>query len=523
MWTRGWRERVWGDLDRPWDLIVMGGGITGAGILREASLAGIRTLLVEQGDFAAGTSSRSSKMVHGGLRYLANLQFKLTAESVRERERLLRAGRGLIAPLHSVIASYEGDRPPAWVVDTALTIYDILALKWSHKRHDAGDMRRLCPSLNTAGLKGGFSYYDAQTDDARLVLRVIREGVRAGGVALNYACVEDLLRDKSGRVHGVRLRDSVDGREREARAPVVISATGAWADVVRSFNSAPPRLRPLRGSHLFFPHERLPLTQSIGFMHPADRRPVFAYPWEGVTLVGTTDVDQRAEIPIDPRISEREVDYLMAAVQHAFKPASLGVDDVLSTMTGVRAVVDTGQEDPSKESRDFVLWDENGLLTVTGGKLTTFRVMAQRALRAMRHKLPSGLVAGGSVPILDGVDDVLDSGLDPQIRARLIGRYGADAPALIEAARNGELAPIGDSTSLWAELRWAARAEAVVHLDDLLLRRVRLGIVSPQGGLPLMERIRSIAQSELGWDDDRWNREVENYSRLWRESYSVTP
>jgi glycerol-3-phosphate dehydrogenase len=519
MWTEGWRERVWSDLGRPWDLIVVGGGITGAGILREASRAGLRALLVEAQDFASGTSSRSSKMVHGGLRYLSNFQIKLTAESVRERERLLGEGPGLIQPLPSMLTSYEGDRPPAWMMGAGLMVYDLLAFQWRHKHHSAAEVKALCPAVNQERMAGGYSYVDAQTDDARLVLRVIGEAVRGGGRALSYARVEGLARDQAGQVQGIQLRDCVTGREAEVRAPVVISATGAWADHLRAHVQRKPRLRPLRGSHLFFPWEKLPLTQSINFLHPTDRRPVFAYPWEGVTLVGTTDVDHGGDIPANPRLSAGEAEYLMQAVTHAFRPLGLRLCDVQSAISGVRAVVDTGQADPSKESRDFILWDESGLLTITGGKLTTFRLMARKALDAVRSKLP-GARPSAQARALDAVPDAIDGGM---AHPRIVGRYGAQAAELIRAAQPGEMTPIGSTPSLWAELRWAARAEGVVHLDDLLLRRVRLGILAPQGGLPLMEQIRAIAQPELGWDDAQWKREAAAYAELWHDCYSVHP
>src|SRR5512134_1381266 len=186
MWTQGWRERLWSELDRSWDLIVIGGGITGAGILREAVRAGLRALLVEGHDFASGTSSRSSKLVHGGFRYLKNGQIKLTLESVRERERLLKEGRGLVNPLGFLLANYHGDAIPGWVFGAGLVFYDLLAFQWGHRRYDAYDMHDLCPPLAQEGLTGGYRYFDAQTDDARLVLRLIQESVGGGGAALNY-------------------------------------------------------------------------------------------------------------------------------------------------------------------------------------------------------------------------------------------------------------------------------------------------------------------------------------------------
>jgi glycerol-3-phosphate dehydrogenase len=526
VWGRGWRDRVWSELDRPWDLIVIGGGITGAGILREATRAGLRALLVEAHDFASGTSSRSSKLVHGGLRYLKQGEIKLTFESVRERERLLKEGRGLVTPLGFLLPSFAGDRPPAWVFGLGLTIYDLLALEWTHRHYDALDMRELCPPLNENILRGGYRYFDAETDDARLVLRVIREAVREGGAALNYARVENLLRKQSGQVCGVVLRDQVETTRRvvstEVQASVVISATGAWADDLRARLGERRRLRRLRGSHLLFPAHRLPLRRAVSFLHPADRRPVFAVPWEGVTLFGTTDVDHTAALETDTAISASEVEYLLAGLRHAFPALELGPEDVLATLSGVRPVLDTGQANPSKESREHVLWNENGLLTVTGGKLTTFRLMAHDALEAVRARLPGHPHFDARQRMLaEPPASGLSVYLDPATRLRLLGRYGTDMPDVIAAVAPGDLESIGGSVALWAELRWAARAEGVVHLDDLLLRRVRLGLLLPQGGLAHMDRIRAIVQPELGWSDEQWEREAAAYADLWRRCYSL--
>ncbi len=237
MWQAHWREAIWEQLNQDWDLIVIGGGITGAGILREATRAGLLALLVESNDFAAGTSSRSSKLVHGGFRYLRNGQIKLTFESVRERERLLREGRGLINRLSFLIAHFEGDRMPPWLIGLGLTVYDMLALNWGHRYYPADGLLELCPQLSARGLKGGYRYFDALTDDARLVLRLIREAVQDGGTALNYASVISLCRNGRGQVCGVVLEDRAGeasaARACEVFAPVVINATGAWSDTLR--------------------------------------------------------------------------------------------------------------------------------------------------------------------------------------------------------------------------------------------------------------------------------------------------
>jgi glycerol-3-phosphate dehydrogenase len=521
MWNKNWREQIWSDLDRPWDLIVIGGGITGAGVLREASRMGLKTLLVEGHDFASGTSSRSSKLVHGGLRYLRNAQIRLTMDSVHERERLLREGRGLIEPLSFLLAGYLGDRPPAWIFGMGLMVYDVLGRRWAHHHYDAQQLQGLCPHITGRDLVGGYQYYDAQTDDARLVLRVIREAVRAGGVALNYARVQGLLRDRAGQVRRIQLRDQVTGATQEVTAPVVINATGAWSDQLRAHIDERPRLRPLRGSHLIFPWHKLPLAQAVNFLHPIDNRPVFAFPWEGITLIGTTDVDHGTDVQTDPCLTEQEFDYLMMGALYAFRPAGLQLRDVQATFSGIRPVVDTGQADPSKESRESVLWDESGLLTIAGGKLTTFRLIALKALRAVRQRLPHQPRFSIKERMLDPIDTSLIAELDPGVALRLFGRCSADTFAVLQAAQPDELQPIEGTPALWAELRWAARAEGVVHLDDLLLRRVRLGLLLPQGGLAQLDRIRSIAQPELGWGEERWAQEVKNYTQLWNRCYSV--
>ncbi|RME91620.1 MAG: glycerol-3-phosphate dehydrogenase/oxidase [Anaerolineae bacterium] len=524
MLDRERREAFWSQLDREFDLVIIGGGITGAGILAEATRLGLRAALFEAADFASGTSSRSSKLVHGGLRYLRNAQVKLTWESVRERERLLKEGRGLVSPLPFLMANFRGERLPPWLFGIGLTIYDLMALKWNHAARTAQELRSLCPPLTSPDLVGGYRYFDARVDDARLVLRLVLEAIAREGVALNYARVVRLLTRRDGRVCGVAVRDenpSGQGRTREVRARVVVNATGAWADEVRAQVGGRRRLRRLRGGHLVFPFERLPLTRAVTFLHPRDARPVFAVPWEGVTFFGTTDVDHREPLRSDVRISEAEAEYLLEALRFAFPDLSLSKRDVLSTYAGVRAVVDTGKADPSKESREFVLWREAGLLTVSGGKLTTFRLMAHHALRAVRAALPEHEVPRRSERIFDPLPaEATLSDLPPEHRLRLLGRYGRWAARLVEIASPDELEPIAPLPALWAELRWAAHAEAVLHLDDLLLRRVRLGLTLPQGGLEHIERIRALVQGELGWDDDRWEQEVRDYRERWQRFYS---
>lgn len=527
MWYGDWRDRIWSQLDTPWDLVVIGGGITGAGIMNEAVKLGLRVLLVDASDFAAGTSSRSSKLVHGGLRYLKNGQLKTTIASVHERERLLKEYRGLVSPLSFLYASYDRDKLPLWVMGLGLALYDILGIRWGHKRYNPNSILKLNSYLNPTGLVGGYRYFDAQTDDARLVLRVIQEAVQSGGVALNYACAERILKSKDGQVEGLILHDLAHEKSRtiEIHASSIVNATGSAADSLRAQIGGKSRLRRLRGSHLVFKARNLPLLRAVSFSHPVDGRPVFAIPWEGVTIFGTTDVDHDQGSDTGPAINSDELDYLLTAIMAGFPELHLSEKDVQATFSGVRAVIDTGKLNPSKESREHVLWSEEGLLTVSGGKLTTFRAMAQDALRLIIKRLPSRLRLGHENRLRgEEMDLSLLASLEPAVRLRLLGRYGTSAISLVTAAHEGELSPIDEdigSRALWAEVRWAARTEGVVHLEDLMLRRVRLGLLLPNGGMDQMPCIRSIVQEELGWDDRRWLSEEKMYCQNWRANYGL--
>ncbi|MDM5178695.1 glycerol-3-phosphate dehydrogenase/oxidase [Massilia sp. DJPM01] len=518
-WHSGWQDTLPLLLAREWDLLIIGGGITGAGILLEASRRGLKALLVEQRDFAWGTSSRSSKLVHGGLRYLKEGRFALTRESVHERDALLAGAAGLVEPQSFAFGDYVGRKPGRKTFLLGLAIYDLMAGKRERHYVDGGEFAMMTPNAARAGLQGGMLYTDAKTDDARLVLRVLQEAQTHGGVAINYMAARALLRSGS-TVNGALLHDGRDGATHEARARVVVNATGAWADELRGHAGAAPRLRPLRGSHLVLPAWRLPLAQAVSLMHPADGRPVFAFPWEGITLVGTTDVDHGDGLASEAAITRAELDYLMAALHAQFPQLALKESDVIATYAGVRPVIDSGAGDPSKASRDHAVWLEDGMLTVTGGKLTTFRVIA---LDALRHAMP--LLAGwrddlAPCPVF-APSPSLVAPLRAAVVRRLRGRYGAHAQALIDAAQAGELEAIPGTESLWAELRWAARSEAVQHLEDLLLRRTRLGLQLRGGGARHMARIRAICQGELEWDDARWNANEAAYLALWQAHYGL--
>ena len=518
MWSRGWRDEIWSRLDGPWDLIVVGGGITGAGILGEAVRMGKKALLVEAHDFSFGTSSRSTKLVHGGLRYLRQGQFLVTRKSVKERERLMLEAPGLVDNLGFSLATFPGDQIPRWMYGMGLVMYDALAWKWAHEQRTKDELLERLPVLKGSDAQGGYHYYDAQTDDTRLVLRVLREAVHQGGTALNYARAESLLRDESGRVHGVVLRDRAPGATRtfEVRAKVVINATGAWADDLRKAMGKDARMRKIRGSHLVFTKERLPLVEAVSLLHPRDGRAVFAIPWEGVTIFGTTDKDHAESLDAEPRISDEEAEYLLECAHRAFPSLSLGLPDVIASYAGVRPVIDTGAKDPSKESREHAVWKEDGLLTIAGGKLTTFAVMARDALAAVEEEL-GALPERTSVFEVPRTIDAWPESLDERARVRMLGRYGQDVTEILSDP--SLLRPIGGSIATFAELAFAAKDEGVVKLEDLLLRRLRLGLLVNGGGTHEMEAIRTVAQPALGWDDATWAREAKEYATTWQTSY----
>ncbi len=502
-----------------WDLIVIGGGITGAGIFREAAARGWRTLLLEQSDFASGTSSRSSKLVHGGLRYLATNEWRLTVHSVREREQLLQHGAGLIERQGFLLPVWRGQKPGWWSFRAGLAIYDRIARKRLSRVVRWSELRELAPNLSTAGMRGALYMEDARTDDARLVLRLIQEGCQQGGQAVNYMRVHALLREQ-GKVCGLQWQDALSGQEGEARAKVVINAGGVWAQ--HHGGEKAPKLRPLRGSHLLFRRTRLQLPVAVSWLHPRDGRPVFAYEWEGASLLGTTDLDHADSLDLEPHISGAEVDYLLEAAAHVWPRLHLNRADVLSTYAGVRPVVSSGAERPQDESRESALWSEPGLVSVTGGKLTTFRLTALDALRAAAENGGGELDLNKNRPILDsGAAPTKPAELSGPNWRRLFGRYGSTLAERIAQTPAGLLNLLPGTPYIQAELLWAAQDEAVEHLDDLLLRRTRIGLVAEHGGFALLDRVRTLCQSTLGWDDARWDAEDAQYRARWESHYSL--
>jgi len=521
MLNQTWREQTWTALDQPWDLIVIGGGITGAGIFNMAAQKGLKVLLVEANDFAFGTSSRSSKLVHGGIRYLRNRQFDVVRESVKERERLLRETDGLVEPFAFIFPAYDHNTHEVRQMKLGVIIYDLMAPKWQHKTLNQTQTKKVLPALSAESLIGGIKYSDARVDDSQLVLRVIMDGIRFGGAALNYCKVIQLCKSAHGQVEGVIVEDQsgfMSPTQVEIRGRVVINATGPWSDQLRERLGGRPRLRPLRGSHLIFSHEAIPLNAAVTMLHPRDNRALFAIPWENRTLIGTTDLDHD-QLEDETRITSAEVDYLLEAAQYSFPDYPVSRAEVISTFSGLRPVINTHAAHPSLESRAHEIWEEDGLVTVAGGKLTIFRVMAADALNFCASHLPGHPKFDHRAPCFIHPKPQNRSNAYNANWILMAGRLGTDVNTFFQQADPADLAPIHPIPELWAELTWAAKYEAVVHLDDLLLRRVRLGVLFPNGGLALIDQVRERIQVSLGWTDETWAAELKRYRQIWQENY----
>ncbi|ABC31324.1 Glycerol-3-phosphate dehydrogenase [Hahella chejuensis KCTC 2396] len=523
-WRPQQREKLWDMLEsgkHVWDLVIVGGGVTGAGVLREAVRYGLKALLVEKRDFAWGASSKSSKMVHGGLRYLASGQLSLTRHSVRERQRLLEEAPGLVEPLNFLMGHYRGEFPPGFIFQRVLDVYDRMAGARNHEAFAPEQAAYLAPGINAEGLRSLSRFGDAVTDDARLVLKILRQGVAEGGVAVNYCGAREIVR-VNGRLHGVVLHDAIADRNCEVRARVVVNATGAWSDQLRMQEGVDAQIRPLRGSHLVLPHWRLPVAYAVSGFHPEDKRPVFAFPWEGVTVVGTTDLDHTQDMEQDVSISVAEMDYLMRGVNHMFPSLRLQPEEVMCTYSGIRPVVSSGAADPSKEKREHSIWNDNGLISVAGGKLTTFRLIALDVLQEAARYLDgvafnasdARVFASGAPPYSP------DCGVSASAYRRLCGRYGAAGACMLEKDKE-RLRPITGTNLLWGEIDHALQNESVVHLDDLMLRRTRLGLLAPNGAEAMLDEVGRRCQRYLGWSDAVWRDEANRYRNLFQRHFGV--
>ncbi len=517
------REQIWADLDQDWDLIVVGGGITGAGIFKRAVCGGLKTLLLEAADYSSGTSSKSSKLVHGGFRYLRSGQYDVTYESVRQREVLLRQARELVTPL-GFILPYTGDARQQRMFRIGVVIYDLMGSKWNHRRLNLEQLNQIIPILQPEGMAGAYLYYDARLDDSRMVLRLIQEAMAAGGTALNYAKVEQLLRTNDGMVRGAAVEDLSGARlgTRELKAKAIINATGPWTDQLRGQLGREGRVRPLRGSHLVVSYNDLPIPYAVTLMHPKDGRAMFAIPWEGRTIFGTTDLDHSLPLEQEPFCTDKEIEYMLEAVRSIFPQTNISEKSILSSFSGLRPIVRGDANDPSAESRAHLVLEEDGLVTITGGKLTIFEIMAEDALKAALPQIGKDLkrIENWFEPIPSMLET---NQLTAEGFAYLTGRYGQALPDLVNTANPEELRRVDELEMFWAELAFNARSGQVEHLDDLLLRRTRLGILLPEGGLGVMDKVKGMTQAALSWTEETWQSEISRYQEIYRLAYSPTP
>lgn len=525
-------------------MLVIGGGITGAGVALDAAARGLRTALVEKGDFAAGTSSESSKLVHGGLRYLQQYEVGLVLESLAERQTLLHTAPHLVQPLTFVVPVLgKGgvrDRTVARTYSIGLWTYDLLGgfrIGRLHRRATPEELEAHLPTLRTDKMVAGFIYYDARADDARLTLTVARTAADHGAVVLNHAPVDALLKDGSGRVRGARvLPAGGPPGGMELRAKVVVNATGVWADHLRQLDgTTAPLIRPARGIHLAVPRAKLPCDVAVVLPSPRDGRNVFVIPWEGYTYVGTTDTDFRGSLDA-PGMDADDLDYLLQAV-NASVTQPVGPEDVTGTWSGLRPLLQKSpgrQRSPSARTADLsrrhrVLVSPSGLVTITGGKLTTYRKMADdtvdvvvRRLGQDRRRCPTRSLRLHGAPEKEGLRQ--PPGVPAPVWSHLVGRYGSDAVSVARLRGEGPGwdQPLDPGLPfLAAEVIYAARSEMATGVEDVLSRRMRVLPFDARLAETLARPVAVLLAAELGWDESRVDREVAEFSARCRSGLSA--
>jgi glycerol-3-phosphate dehydrogenase len=526
------------------DVLVIGGGITGAGVALDAAARGLRTALVEGQDFASGTSSRSSKLIHGGLRYLQQREFRLVYEALAERQRLLDNAPHLVRPLPFLIPLFGhkgvATEGLARLYSVALWQYDLtggLRIGQRHRRVGREEALGFVPTLDVERLVAGFLYWDAHADDARLTLTILRTAVvNYAAVAANYAPVASLLRSSSGgsgaggdRVVGVRLADGT-----EIRAKVVVNATGVWSDLVRGMDEGPAAigtLRPAKGIHLTFPARRLPLTAAAVLPVPGDRRSIFLVPWGEFSYAGTTDTDYDGPLD-DPQCTPDDVAYVLRAVNAAVN-SPLTTADVTSSWAGLRPLVRsaTSTRTADLSRRHKVSLSRHGLITVAGGKLTTYRRMAADTVDLVVEHLGRGarrsptrhleLLGASGSEALAAPDAASRLGVGAGTLDHLAGRYGTEARtviAMIEA--DPELAHplVPGLPYLRAEAVYAARYEMAWTLEDVLARRTRALFLARDASAAAATTAARLIAPELGWSAAHIEAEAEGYRQQVRHA-----
>lgn len=483
---------------RHFDLLVIGGGITGAGVARDAAMRGLQVALIEKDDFASGTSSRSSRLVHGGIRYLEHGQVGLVRESVRERETLLRIAPHLVHPLAFTWPVYRGARVSRLKLRIALGVYDFLAGRlWSrsHRMLSKDAVVALEPSVKTEGLKGGATYQDAATDDARLTLANVLSAESFGAVTLNHTeALRPISRDRSEWV--VDVHDGLTGMESEVRAKVVVNATGPWRlNLERRWPQRTAQRRGSKGVHIAVPAERVGNRKALTIIHPDDGRVMFVLPGVSHTIVGTTDT-WTEEAPDEVRASVADIEYLLKAANAAFPDALLSRDDVVSAWAGIRPLAEwEASKNPSAVSREHRI-DRNGvgLITVSGGKLTTYRAMAAEIVDTVEREL-------GRKPSHCKTAETVLAG----------GERSVEIASLIRADPALGKSIVPGLPHTMAELKYAVEKEMAVTLSDLLIRRSPVAYETPDHGLTALPQVVDLVAPLRKWNPGRAQEQIVAY------------
>lgn len=486
------------------DVAVIGGGVVGAGIALDAASRGLKTALVEKSDFASGTSSRSTKLIHGGLRYLEHFQFGLVRESLRERETLTRLAPHLSRPLQFLVPVYGGGVGSPlgrgrFQLSLGLTIYDLLSgnrISEGHKWLSSEQAVLLAPGLEPDGLKGCFLYNDCVTDDSRLVIELIKAAAERGAVVANYARVREIIKSNTA-VTGAVVEDSMTGEPFSLRARITVNATGVWSDqLVRLCEpESAPRVRPSKGVHIVVPGEKIAVKAAVLIRSVGEDRFLFVVPWLGRTLIGTTDTDYTGELD-HPTANEDEIERLIQSARAAFPGSALSRRDVISVFAGLRPLVQDADKSTTDLSRkEEILENDFGMISIIGGKLTTYRHIAERVVDRIIRRLDAGSAGGSRTARITLAGGIADSEEPERLATRYrlfaetirhlketyAGNYRKVLSLTLESESLKErLSP--DLPHIRAEVAYAACSEMAMTVDDFLSRRTRISLLARDHG-----------------------------------------
>lgn len=503
--------------EKCWDIVIIGGGCSGVGCAVDAASRCYKVLLLEKEDFCKGTSSRSTKLIHGGVRYLKNLQFRLVKEALEEREILYRNAPHVVRKLDFLVPCRSFSE---WFLySCGLKLYDLLAYSSSFKRFEIISSKRtlnLVPTLQTKGLKGGIIYSDGQFDDARLLINLVKTAVNQGATVLNYARVFALSKDAKGMVNGVEFIDEETGQLFHAKARVVINATGAFCDSIRKMSdkTAVELISPSQGVHLVLDKSSLKSDYAVLIPKTSDKRVFFAVPWHDRVIIGTTDTPTK-EIKTEPQAFKREIEFLLETYNANFGQIP---SKILSVFAGIRPLVDVNRSKRTATvSRDyFIEVDRNKLITLTGGKWTTYRKMAEKAvdLASSIAELPKKECVTKNLKIHGYTEE---KNFTEESANKHLSVYGSEAQEVLELAKQDKayLEKVHENLPyLVAEIIWAIRKEMVLTLDDVLSRRTRALFLDAKAAIEIAPKIARLMANEMGKDHNWEKEQISKFRRI---------